>query len=93
MNSEIKMNVSSITRKDGEKAVYVLFTDNKKMAEFILPEMKLVSNNGFLDMEIDKLREYIQNESDYIYSISKNVNPLKGFLNMEQGIDQKLFNK
>ena len=32
MNSEIRMNVSSFVRKDGEKAIYVLFTDGDKEA-------------------------------------------------------------
>lgn len=37
MNSEIRMSVSSMTRNDDKKGVYVLFSDGDKSAEFIVP--------------------------------------------------------
>ena len=55
MNSEIKMNVSSLIRKDGDKAIYVMFTDGDKEAEFIVPECRLLNNKGFTDEEIGNL--------------------------------------
>ncbi|MCR4755064.1 MAG: hypothetical protein K5868_05965 [Lachnospiraceae bacterium] len=86
MNSEIKMNVSSLIRKDGDKAIYVMFTDGDKEAEFIVPECRLLNNKGFTDEEIGNLIEYIKNEQDYIYNIAKKVNPIKGFMGRQQGV-------
>lgn len=80
MNNEIKMSVSSMTRSEDKKGVYVLFTDGNKSAEFIVPEGKIVRKNGFSEDELKQLKEYVQNEQDYIFSLAKTVNPLKAFL-------------
>lgn len=80
MNSEIKMSVSSMTRKDEKKGVYVLFTDDEKTVEFIVPDGKIVSNNGFAEDELRQLKEYVLNEQDYIFSLAKTVNPIKAFM-------------
>jgi hypothetical protein len=86
MNDEIKMNVSSLIRKDGEKAIYVMFTDSEKQAEFRLPGCELLNNRGFDKKEIDNLTDYLKNEQDYIFGIAKKVNPMKGFMGKEQGV-------
>lgn len=80
MNDEITMSVSSLIRKDGEKALYVLFSGKESSAEFVLPEGKLLQGKGFSEEEIAKLQEYVQNEKDSIYSMAKEVNPMKAFL-------------
>lgn len=80
MNSEIKMSVSTMTRTKDSKAVYVLFEDGKKNAEFALPEGKLVSNSGFSDEEIAQLKDYVENEQDSIFELAKKINPMKAFL-------------
>lgn len=74
------MSVSSMTRSEDKKGVYVLFTDGNKSAEFIVPEGKIVRKNGFSEDELKQLKEYVQNEQDYIFSLAKTVNPLKAFL-------------
>lgn len=80
MNEEIKMCVSTLTRTKDSKAIYVLFTDKEKSAEFSLPELKLISKRGFSDEEIDQLKDYVDNERDSIYDIAKSVDPMKNFL-------------
>lgn len=80
MNDELKMSVSPLTRTKDKKALYVLFQDNTRMAEFELPELKVVYNKGFLDEEISQLMDYIKNKTDYIYSLSKRVNPIKAIM-------------
>lgn len=86
MSSEIKMNISSLIRKDGDKAIYVLFSDRDKEAEFVVPEGRLLNNKGFSEEEIAKLKNYLDNEQDYIYSVAKKVNPMKGFMGKKQGV-------
>ena len=80
MNPEIKMSVSAMTRTDNKKAVYVLFSDDRKSAEFAIPECKLIRNDGFAADEIDQLMEYVKNEQDSILDIAKGINPLKAFM-------------
>lgn len=86
MNNEIRMNVSSLIRKDGDKAIYVMFTDDAKQAEFVLPEGRLLNNSGFDKDEILRLQEYIRNDRDHIYEIAGKVNPMKAFMGKEQGV-------
>ena len=80
MNSEIKMSVSSMTRSDDKKGVYVLFSDGDKSAEFVVPGCKVINNKGFDEEELKQLRDYVDNEQDYIFSLAKTVNPMKAFM-------------
>ena len=80
MNSEIKMSVSSMTRAGDKKAVYVLFQDGDKSAEYSLPGCGLVRNKGFSEAEFKSLREYVDNEQDSIYAMAKGVNPIKAMM-------------
>lgn len=80
MNSEIKMSVSSMTHNEEKKGVYVLFTDGDKSAEFIVPGAKIINNRGFTEEELKQLRDYVENETDYIFSLAKTVDPLKAFM-------------
>lgn len=80
MNSEIKMSVSSMTRTGDQKAVYVLFQDGDKSAEYSLPGCGLVRNKGFSDAELKSLKEYVDNEQDSIYAMAKGVNPIKALM-------------
>jgi len=80
MNSEIKMSVSSMTRAGDKKAVYVLFQDGDKSAEYSLPGCGLVRNKGFSEAELKSLKEYVDNEQDSIYAMAKGVNPIKAMM-------------
>ena len=83
MNSEINMTVSTMTRHGDDKAIYVLFADDDRSAEFAVPEDRLVKNDGFNEDEIAQLTEYVSNEHDSIYAVAKKINPMKSFLGME----------
>ena len=83
MNNEISMTVSTMTRHGDDKAIYVVFTDGAKSAEFVVPEDRLLKNNGFSEEELASLTDYVVNEHDTIYSIAKKINPMKSFLGME----------
>ncbi len=80
MNSEIKMSVSLMTGSKDKRAVFVLFEDGGKSAEFALPECRMVRNNGFDEEEISQLTDYISNEQDLIYELAGQINPMKAFL-------------
>ncbi len=74
------MSVSSMTRTKDSKAVYVLFQDGVKNAEFSLPGGKMLSNSGFSAEEIDQLKDYVKNEQDSIYALAKTVDPMRAFM-------------
>ena len=80
MNKYIKMSVSSMTRSNEKKAVYVFFQDGEKTAEFTVPGCELLKNNGFSDEDISQLKAYITNEQDTIFDMAKQVNPLKAMM-------------
>ena len=85
ISTTVKMSISSVINKDNEKKIYVLFQDGKKMAELVAPTGKIMSNMGFSEDEIEKLTNYVKEESEYIASIAKNVSPMKAFLGRRQG--------
>lgn len=80
MNSEITMTVSGMTHTKDDKAVYVLFTDKEKTAEIAVPGCRVVSNEGFSDEEMEQLITYVDSEQDTIFSMAKNVNPIKAMM-------------
>ena len=80
MSEEMKMSVSPLTRAGEKKSVYVLFQDGKKEAEFALPGCRTVRNAGFSENELKALRDYVEGEQDRIYSMAKEVNPIKAFM-------------
>ena len=69
-----------MTRNKDNKAVYVLFEDGTKSAEFALPEGKLMNNRGFSEEDVAQLKDYVCNEKDEIFSLAKTINPIKAFL-------------
>lgn len=45
-----------------------------------VPGCKVISNKGFDEDELKQLRDYVDNEQDYIFSLAKTVNPMKAFM-------------
>lgn len=80
MDGEMKMSVSSMTRTGEKKAVYVMFQDGKKEAEFALPGCRTIRNVGFSEDEVKVLSDYVDGEQDRIYAMAKEVNPIKAFM-------------
>lgn len=77
---EVKMSVSSATKKDGKLKIYVLFTVEKKMAEFLVPDEKMVYNSGFSEEETKALLQYVHNNMQQITEMAKEINPIKAFM-------------
>ena len=80
MNTDITMSVSAMTRSKENKAVYVFFQDDTRSAELSLPECTVLKNDGFDEEEIKKLCEYVDSERDVIYSMAKQINPVKALM-------------
>lgn len=80
MNESVNMSVSAINGKNEDRVVYVLFTDEEKSAELSLPGCKIISNKGFSEEELTQLKTYAENSEDYIFSLAKEINPMKAFM-------------
>lgn len=77
---EIRMMVSPGAKKDGVKQIYVMFTRGSQMAEIVLPEYRLLSNNGFTQEETEQLIRYAKDSKDQILGLAKEVNPIKAMM-------------
>ncbi len=80
MNSTMKINVSPVTRRDDRRVAYVLFSDGDSTAEFIIPGGELVSSKGFDEKELAELKEYLDSEQDSLFSVAKEINPMRSFM-------------
>lgn len=71
MNSEMKINVSPVTKLGDKRVAYVLFTDKSANAEFIIPGGELISNKGFDEKELAEIKEYLECEQDNLFRWQK----------------------
>lgn len=76
MNEELKMSVSPICVKDGNRYAFVNFTDGNRLAEGKIPDCKIISNKGFSDDEVTKLEEYMQKELPKLKQMAAGINVL-----------------
>lgn len=74
--------ISGIIRKQDDKRVCVLFSDDNRMAEGVVPACKIISNTGFSEKEVEGLEKYLRENETGIWDEALRVNPLKGFLGM-----------
>ena len=80
MNSNMKINVSPVTRLGDRRVAYVLFSDGDSCAEFMIPGGELVSSKGFDEKELVEMKEYIDCEQDYLFGVAKELNPMRSFM-------------
>ncbi len=80
---EMTMTYSAIVRdKDNKRIVRVKFErtgdQGVEIAEGLLPDCKIVSQNGYSDEEVTQLEEYLRGNLDEFMSKAKVIsNPLK----------------
>ena len=72
--------ISGIIRKADEKRVCVLFSDDNRMAEGVVPACKIIFNTGFSKEEVEGLEKYLRENETGIWDEALKVNPLRGFL-------------
>lgn len=57
---DMKLSVSPVCSKDGEKFAFVTFTDGARIAEGKIPDCKIISNKGFDEGEVGMLEMYMK---------------------------------
>lgn len=80
MNDELKMSVSPICVKDGNRYAFVNFADGKRTAEGKIPDCKIISNKGFSDKEVAQLEEYMKKELVNLKQMAAGINVLGAFM-------------
>lgn len=79
MERELKMTVSPICSKDGEKYAFVLFAEGDKQAEGKIPDCVILSSQGFSDDEVQKLESYMKRELRKLKEMAAGIHVLDSF--------------
>ena len=59
-NPDMRLNVSPVCSKDGEKFAYVTFSEGNRSAEGKIPDCKIISSTGFDEGEVGMLEMYMK---------------------------------
>lgn len=76
----MNMLVSGISEKDGKKVAYIMFEDDIRSAEGIIPECSITSNNGFTDDEVAQLEDYMKENLAMLKRQAAGINPIKAMM-------------
>lgn len=79
-SEEMKMIISGVSLKEGQKVAYVLFEEGEHIAEGIIPECKIISNKGFSQEEVELLEGYLQDNLAVIKRKAASVNPFRAMM-------------
>lgn len=81
---ELTMNVSPVCTKNGVKLAYVSFTDDKRSAEGVIPDCKIIKNSGFSDEEIGQLELYLKLNLGDLKKKAASVNAMRAMMNSNE---------
>ena len=76
----MNMLVSGISEKDGKKVAYIMFEDDTRSAEGLIPECSITSNNGFTDDEVAQLEDYMKENLAMLKRQAAGINPIKAMM-------------
>ena len=80
MTNELKMSVSSIYAKGGEKYAFVTFTDASREAEGKIPSCEIVSSKGFTDEEVAQIKLYMKMNLAELKRMAAGVRMIDAFI-------------
>lgn len=76
----MNMQVSGVCSRGEEKIAYVLFEEETRSAEGVIPECKIVKNKGFSDEEVSRLEEYMKDNLGVLKRHAAGVNPITALM-------------
>ena len=79
-DDSLKLSVSPIVMKDGERMAYVTFEDPGRNAEGVIPACKIQSSKGFSAEEVQQLEGYMRDNLAKLKQMAASVNPMDAFL-------------
>lgn len=80
MDDSIKMSVSPVLSKDGQRYAFVSFEDGERVAEGKIPDCILVSNKGFSREEAAQLEEYMKKELAQLKRMAASIRVIDAFM-------------
>ena len=80
MNDELRMSVSPVCVKDGQKCAYVTFEDGKRTAEGRIPDCKIIYSNGFTQGEVEQLESYLKRELTQLKKMAAGIRMIDAFM-------------
>ncbi len=80
MDDELKMSVSPVCTKNGDKYAFVSFTDGVRTAEGRIPDCIITKNEGFDEDEVSQLENYMSRELPQLKKMAAGINVMKNFL-------------
>ena len=80
MGDQLDMKVSPVCEKNGKKFAYVSFSDGNRVAEGLIPDCTIISNEGFTQAEQAQLELYMKQELAKLKRMAAGVNALDAFL-------------
>lgn len=80
MDDSIKMSVSPVLSKDGQRYAFVSFEDGERVAEGRIPDCKLMSNKGFSEEEAARLEEYMKEELAQLKRMAASIRVIDAFM-------------
>lgn len=77
----MNMMVSGVSEKNGRKMAYILFEDeDKRSAEAVIPECRVISNNGFSEEEVAQLEDYVRRNLTDLKKRAAGINPVTALM-------------
>lgn len=77
----MNVSISGITtNKNGDKVAYVRFEEDKKYAEWTIPDINLCDNEGFTEDEKEQMRWYIKENLLELKKKAAGINPIKAMM-------------
>lgn len=77
---ELTMTVSAVCTHKGEKVAYVTFSDEKRSAEGVIPECRIIKHSGFTDEEVGQLEMYLKLNLGDMKKRAAGVNPIRAMM-------------
>ena len=76
----MKLMISGVSDRDGHKVAYILFQEEDKTAEGIIPDCEILKNDGFSDKELEDIRDYMRDNLEMLKRQAADVNPFKAMM-------------
>lgn len=79
-DTSMKVSVSPVCVKDGQKVAYVVFEEGKKRAEGRIPDCIILENKGFSEEEVAALCLYMKSDLKRLKDMAAKINVLDAFM-------------
>jgi hypothetical protein len=83
----MELKISGIMDKN--RTIYLEYIDGDRSAEIVIPDYKLIRNDGFSKEEIEGLMQYSRDNSLEFFNRAKKINPMTAFLGKSGEDDKK----